>query len=441
MKVKVEKAGPCRKILEVQVPADTVTAEYQTAISAFAKSAAVPGFRPGRAPAALVERRYAREIDEQVRAKLVAQTYSQALKLSELDPVAVLDLNVTLKRNQNATYRVTLDVAPEFKLPKYKGLALKENQVSVTEEALQQARAAWLERSATFEVVEGRAVQKGDLVQVDFEGRFDGQPLAALGKAVSGLGQGRDFWVLADENSFVPGFGLGLLDLAIGAQREITVNFPTGFKVQELAGKTAVYQVRVKGLRVKRLPTIDEQFLKKVGVASEAELRGKLKESLEQEAQRQEQERQKAEIVRHLLSHTSLELPETLVQEEIRHQFAALVRQNLLRGVSREQVAEKREDLLSAATSTATERVKVGYILHRIAEEEKIVVAEEELDQLVESLAVRYARSITELRRELEEKKELDSIRHQLRLDKTLDFLLGQASRGAAGFFGRLVGR
>lgn len=423
------------------MPAETVTAEYQTAISAFVKSATVPGFRPGRAPSALVERRYAREIDEQVREKLVAQTYPQALKLSELDPVAVLDLNVALKRNQNTTYRVTLDVAPEFKLPKYKGLALKENQVSVTEVALQQALAAWLERSSTFEVVEGRPVQKGDLVQVDFEGQFDGKPLATLGKAVSGLGQGRDFWVLADENSFVPGFGQGLLDLAIGAQREITVNFPADFKVQELAGKTAVYQVRVKSLRVKRLPTIDEQFLKKVGVASEEELRGKLKESLEQEAQRQEQERQKAEIVKHLLSHTSLELPETLVQEEIRHQFTALVRQNLLRGVSQAQVAEKREDLLSAATSTATERVKVGYILHRIAEEEKIVVAEDELDRFLESLAARYSRSVAELRKELEEKKELPSIRHQLRLDKTLDFLLRQASRGEAGFFGRLAGR
>ena len=107
MKVKVEKAGPCRKILHVDVPADTVAAEYKTVIAAFVKMARVPGFRPGRAPQALVERRYAKEIDEDVRDALVGRTYPEALKQAPLDPLAVLDLNVTLKRNEPMTYTVS----------------------------------------------------------------------------------------------------------------------------------------------------------------------------------------------------------------------------------------------------------------------------------------------------------------------------------------------
>ncbi|MBI2440135.1 MAG: trigger factor [Lentisphaerae bacterium] len=443
MKIKVEKAGPCRKIMEVTVPAETVAAEYATAVAAYVKNAKMPGYRPGRAPSALVERRYAREIDESVQEAVVAQTYPEALKRSALDPVAVLDLNVTLKRNESATYKVTLDVPPEFKLPKYKGISLKEKPADVSAEALQRAFTQWLERHASFEEVTGRPVAKGDAVQVDFEGRLDGRPLAALGKRVGALAQARDLWIMADESTPLPGFGLGLLDLAVGARREITVAFPADFGVAELAGKAAVYQVRVKAIRAKRLPTLDEQLLKKAGVASEAELRGKLKEALEHETQRTARERQKEEIIKHLLARTTLELPETLVQEEIRHQFSALVRQNLLRGVPREQLTEKRGDLLTAATNTATEKVKLGYILHRIAEEEKITLSDQELAASVDALAQRYAVPSAELRKELEEKKEMDSIRHQARMDKTLDFLLTE-SRGEeeeAGLFGRLLGR
>ena len=178
-----------------------------------------------------------------------------------------------------------------------------------------------------------------------------------LSQHVTGLGQGKDFWVMADENAFLPGFDTGLLGLSVGANKEITVSFPADFKVQELTGKTAIYQVQVKAIREKRRPVLDAELLKKAGVESEADLRGKLKESLQDEAKRSEKSRLKEEIIRHLLAKTTLELPETLVQEEARNLFASLVRQNLTRGVSREQVEEKKADLLTAAASTATEKV------------------------------------------------------------------------------------
>jgi trigger factor len=162
---------------------------------------------------------------------------------------------------------------------------------------------------------------------------------------------------------------------------------------------------------------------------------------LQDEAKHAEKMRLKEEIIKHLLAKTTLDLPETLVQEETRNLFASMVRQNLSRGVSREQVEEKKADLLTAATSSATEKVKIGYVLHRIAEEEKIAADDAEVDRAVESLAERYRMPAAELRKELEEKKELDSIRYQVRIDKTLDFLLANAKLNEEGFFSRLVGR
>jgi len=135
MKVKVEKAGTCRKLLHVEAPAEIVDEAYASTVAVFVKAAKVPGFRPGRAPQALIERRYARDIDGEVRDAVLRGTYPQALKESGLDPVAVLNIEVKeIKRRAPLSYAVTLDVAPDFKLPKYKGISLKEKPVAITED-------------------------------------------------------------------------------------------------------------------------------------------------------------------------------------------------------------------------------------------------------------------------------------------------------------------
>lgn len=442
MKVKVEKAGTCRKLLHVEAPAEIVDEAYAATVAVFMKVAQIPGFRPGRAPQALIERRYARDIDGEVRDAVLRETYPQALKESGLDPVAVLNIEVKeLKRRAPLSYAVTLDVAPDFKLPKYKGISLKEKPVAVTEDQVTAALESLLDRLARFEAVEGRPVHKGDLVKVDYEGALDGQPVASLGKAVAGLDRGRDFWVMADENAFLPGFDTGLIGKAAGDRVEIASAFPATFRAPALAGKTVLYRVTVKAIREKRRPPLDADFLKQAGAESEAALRAQIRESLKQEARLNEKNRLKDEAIAYLLAKTSLDLPETLVQEETRTQFAALVRRNLMRGVPREELDGKRSDLLASAASSAAEKVKIGYILHRIAEEEKLTADEAEINQAVADLAARYRMPVEELRRELEDERKMDSIRHQVRMEKTIDFVLANAKLNEEGFFSRLVGR
>ncbi len=441
MKVKLENAGPCRKTLSIEVPAESVAEKYEKVVREFAVHAQVPGYRRGKAPRALVERRYEKVVMEEVADDLIYHSYRAALKEKSLNPVAVLDLQKeALAVNTPMKYKVVLDVPPEFKLPKYKNIPLKRNEIAVTDEQVQQRFEAILNSMAEYKPVEGRPIRKGDLAQVDYEGSCEGKPVADMDKAAAGFARGRDAWVSADQDILLPGLAEGILDMKDGESKEIQIAFPSDFRHAFIAGKTAVYRVTVKAIREKHLPTVDEAFLRQMEVASEDELRKKLRESMEAQSLRTETERLKDEIVTRLLKNTTLDLPESVVQDETRHAFSSLIRQHARQGMSKEQFAEKKEELLDSAAKSAKDRVKLGYILHRIAEEEKITVEDSEMDAAIAAIADEWRSDPESVRKELEEQKKMDAVRHDVLADKTLDFLLANAGEeGSEGFFSRLV--
>lgn len=441
--VKVEATGPCRKVLTIQIPAESVAEEYAKVAQDSVKAASIHGFRKGKAPQAMVQRRYAKEIEGKVKEYLISRSYQEALQKEQINPVAVLDLKeVTIGKDQPMSYKVVLDVPPDFKLPRYKGIALKDNNnnIEVSDEDVQQRLEQLKDRLAKYEDVKDRAIRKGDLVQIDYTGNCEGKLLSDVEKNSPRLGQGTDFWTAADENAFLPGFDTGLLGMTVGDEKDIQVDFPADFRAETVAGKKAVYHVTVKGVREKQCPEIDSDFFKQFGVDSETALRAKLRESLLAEANHREKERLKKEITEMLLNKTSFDLPESLVQDETRHMFSSMVRETLQRGVTREQVDGQKEQLLNVATKSAGEKVKLGYILHRIADEEEIKVDDEETNRFIQQLGSYYRMAPDALKKELEEKKEIDSIRHEVRMNKTLDFLLENAKIGKTNFLGRVIG-
>lgn len=433
MKVKVEKNGPCRKTLVVELPAEEVQAEYRKTCDDFARVARIPGFRPGRAPLNLVQSHFAKAIREEIKERLIGRTYPAALKQAEIKPLMILDLQAELADEKPLVYRLVLDVPPEFKLPKYKHIPITVRPVEISAQDEQNALQRFLERLATTTPVADRPLRKGDLAQIDYVRKTAaGAPPPAGGKKNDPLAEGRNFWLTVGEDDFfLPGLAEALIGLAVGAGKEAALKLPADFKIRELAGKEVIYAVRVKAARARQLPVMNEEFFKAVGVPSEAELRARLKAGLSAEGHRLEQQRQRDEIINYLLSRTSLDLPESLVQEEARHMYAAFVRERLQRGANREQLEAQKNELLTAAAKSAGEKVKLGYILHQIGEEEKITVADSEAEAAVQELARRYRVPADELKKELAEKDELDSIRYEIKMDKTLDFLQAQAAAGA----------
>jgi len=414
--------------MNVQAPAEETLEEYGNVLKLYAAAGRVRGFRKGKAPAAVIERRYAAGIDEDVRQRLVPRFYRQALKDQNINAVAIVDVaDVSFNKGEGLSFNVIVDVAPEFKLPKYKRITLKKKKIEVADKDVDDAFTRLLESAARYEDVTGRPVRADDLVMIDYSGVCDGKPVAELAGERAGIGDGSDFWALAGDPEFIPGIAAGLNGMSVGEMRKINVHFPEDYRVSSVAGRDAVYTVTVKGLREKRLPEINAEFLKGLDVATEDELRGKIRESQEELAEQSENARLKNELAKYLLEKTKFDLPQSIIDQEVNLTVRSLMNRGMMQGVSREQMERNRDDLLKSATETSTERVKLSYILNRIAGAENIEVSDAELDDHLQSMAARYRMTSEKLRAEMEKRNGMEGLRSEIQAEKTLDLLMEKA--------------
>jgi len=428
MKVTVEDAGGCRKILHIDASAEAVAPGYGEVVEKYRKAAKLPGFRKGKAPADVVERRFAEGISEDARGALVPRIYQQALEQEGIKPEAVVGVDdVVFEKEKGITFRVTVDMAPEFKVPKYRRISVKENPVTADDEEVSRAFDHLLQQHALFEDVNGRSVQDGDLVQVDYHGECEGKAVKDFDPQCEGLGEGSDFWLPIGRQEFLPGFTEGLTGKEIGQSVQIDVHFPDDHSVAAVAGKDATYSVTVKGIRGQVLPELDEEFLKRFEVDSDEALRDKIRHDLLESGREREKNRQKDEISKYLLKKSDFTLPQAVVDHETQATARSMIQQMARSGASREQMREQQQAVMSAASQQSTDRVKLSYILGKIAAEENITVSDEEIAERIRVLAALYRTSPAQLRSDLEKRDGIEEIAKTIRDAKTLDFLLGNA--------------
>jgi trigger factor len=432
MKIVVEQIGPCRKAIKVEVPADVVGEAYREMVAEFVKRARIPGFRPGKAPAAIVEKQFAKELLEETRERVVPRAYREALRQEKIDSVSIVDVSEgQLDKTLPLSFKVTVDVNPEFTLPEYKGIAIKSRAVSVKDEEVEQVVINLRERQARFEPVTGRAAGKGDVVEVDYVGACEGRSLSEVAPGNPELAEGKDFWVLVDETTplFLPGLPAQLEGIEIGQTRTASVTFPSDYRVQAVAGKQADYTVTARGIRERKLPELNDEMLKMLGVQSAEDLRKKVRENLQEAGETAERNRQKDEIVKWIMAHTDLkDLPQTLVEEEARHIIQNVVQENVRRGVAKEQIEANREDIFTRAAESSSDRVRMEYILDRVADAEKVAVEAAEVEHRLAEMAGRYGMPPQQLRSAMEKRGSLSGLRHSLRMEKTVDLLLAAAT-------------
>ncbi|MBN1270454.1 MAG: trigger factor [Kiritimatiellae bacterium] len=428
MRVEIKDAGPCRKTVKVEVPAERVAAEYARVLDHYTKEAQLPGFRQGKAPRNVVERRFGKQVLEDVKEHLIPESCRQAIEQEKLDVVAVLGVkDVSFGAGLPLAFSMELDVPPDFKLPKYKGLDLEGHKVEVSDQDVSEALDELRAQYASFEEVKDRGIRKGDVVQIDYEGVCEGKPVDELAPEAGVVAKGKGFWFRADDGAFLPGLVDQLLGETVGAKKQVFVDFNEQSGPPQLAGKKATYFVDVKAIREERLPELNKDFLDRLKVDSEEALRARVREDLQEVGRQREKERMKGEIIRELLQKVTFDLPESLVRQETRSAIYEIVQSHTARGVSQKDIEGRKDQIYEAAVRGATDRVKLRYILHRIADEEKLQVSDEELASQIELMSARYGMEPARMRAELEERQAVDDVREDLRARKTLDFLLEQA--------------
>lgn len=429
MNIRVEATGPCRKEVHVEIPAEKVGEEFSKIINEYVAVARIPGFRPGRAPRDIVKRRFLKEINEEVKGRLVPQGYQAAVKQEKLETVTVLDVKENeLKEGSAFGFTIKVDVAPDFEMPTYKGLAVKTQKVELKDEDVEAVITNIREQNVKYTDITGRAVQAGDMVQVDFTATSEGKPLSEISEKAASLGSAKDFWLIADqENEFLPGFAAGVLGAKIGDKRTIEVTFPADFTEKSVAGRKAEFVTDIKAIREKQLPPIDEEFLKSLGVESDATLRERIRADLQKMREDNERARVEGELVKQLLEATKLDVPESVLQEETQQAVYDMVRSNTNRGVAKEEIETNKDQLIDAASKSATERIKVRYILRRIASAEGVVATEQEIQNRIFELARRYQMPPDRFEKELEKNNALGRIADEVRLMKTVSWIYDQA--------------
>jgi len=428
MAVTIEDAAPCRKKLRVEIAAERVAGTRAEIVQEFRKAASIPGFRPGKAPEPMVEKRYAGEIDTELRKRLIPESYREVLHEQHLHAVGYPQIeNVEYKPGLPLVYSVTIDTAPEFALPDYKGIPVKKMAITVAPEDVDKALDTLRDQQADFVAVEGRAVRSGDFAVVNYTGIVDGKPIGELVAEAKGLGENKGFWLLISSESFLPGFCDQLIGAAAGEKRQVFVDFPKDFPQPPLAGKKATFFVDVVALKEKKLPELNDEFAKKLGAKDLAQLKEDVLHDLESNVEQRLDSDLRRQVIEYLLARVECELPESLVQAETRSIVYDVVRENSLRGATKEQLETKKNEIFGFATQSAKDRLRTSFILDAIATAEKIKVEKAEVDERVARLAQRSRTTPARLKVQLSEKGGLDEIEEQILVSKTLDFLVDNA--------------
>ena len=431
MKVEVDKQPGSVSKLQIELAPQEVTKEWDAIANSFARFAKIPGYRPGKAPRTVIDKRFRKEIQEELTKKLVSKSYHEAIEQEQLRVASLTNIeDVQFGEDKSMRFRATVVTAPDFELPDYKNIPVQASDTKVSDVEVDEALERLRDQSADFVDAPGRSLQMGDFAVLDFEGSVDSKPISAIApQASNNLQGGKKFWLHLAPDNFLPKFCEQLTGQKPDETRLVIVHFPEDFPAKELAGKKADYAVTLREIKEKVLPVVDDALAAKlVPGKTLADVRQMIEHDIEHAKQHDAERATESQIVKYLHEHIQFELPPALLQNETRRALAELVQRNRERGVTDDILKQKEKELIDGAAGLAANRLKTNFILHRVAEREKIEVTKEDVDVRIRQEATRYDISPDKMRKELQQKDALDDIAEQILLGKTLDFLKANVS-------------
>lgn len=421
MKVEVQEISPVVCALRIEVPGDVVRKEFETAYHALNRRVQVPGFRLGKAPLSVLEKRYAPTVEEDVLRRLIPDFYQQAIKQSGLAPVELPAIEeVHLHRDEPLTFTARVEVRPKFDLGSYRGLKLARETLTVTDADLDKAVELLREQHAQLVACPpDHTVAQHDFALLDFTGEADGRPLPG--------GSGEGVTVEIGAQAVLPGFEEQLVGARAGERVEVRVTLPADFRHAEFAGKAARFDVTVREIKTKVLPALDDEFAKDLGHDSLAALKDKVRADLGARAAQEETRLARAAVVKALVAAHPFQAPPSLIERELQDALAQLA-QRLPRGMTLEQANVNVEAFRRDYQPVAESKVNGRLILAAIADREQLEIGREELDDALAKIAHEMHAGAEDVRRYLISRDgSLEPFRARLREDKALDLVYHSA--------------
>ena len=431
MNIVVEKQPKCVATLRVEIPAERVSSQREGVVKGYASKARFAGFRLGKAPRAVVEKRFQKEISAELNDILINEAYSRALEQESLN---VIDFgvpeDVTTHPDGTFTFAAKLTLAPEVTLPDYKGVSVTVPPSAVPTEEVEAQLTALQERFADFNDIEGRAAEMGDFAVIDYSSTIEGKSVEEfLGKAAGYLSGREDFWVRLDEKAFIPGFAVQLVGVNAGDSKEITLTLPEDFPVIELCNKELVFQTTIKELKTAVLPALDDELAEKLAPGKTMEdIKGIISENLAGERFRHINDMKVNQIVAHFNAQVDFELPENLIAQETQNQADALVKRGVQSGMSQSEIESQQTEIFTTAADQATANLRTNFILQEIARVENIAVTDPELVSHLIQIANSRKAAPKKFIKDLQRTGQIQNVRRSMMIGKTIDFLIEHAT-------------
>lgn len=421
MKVTVEELSPSKRALHVELPPERVAATMEATLRDLGRKIQVPGFRKGKVPPEIIQRRFQSDLQEEVLRELIPDSYRQALAQTDLTPVSQPRVDdVHFHEGEPLRYRAVVEVKPPVTVTEYRGIPLERKSVEVTDQEVDRALEYLREDAAEYVPMEGWPALRDDLIILDHEGTIHGKPFKG--------GSGKNLTLVMGRGGYLPGFEEQILGMQKGDSKQFRLPFPEDFPRKELAGRTADFRVTIKEVKKRRVPELNDEFARTVGdVDSLAALRDKLREQLKERKTRDQEAELKRALLEKLAAAHEVEAPETLVEAEADSLLREMLGTLRASGGRVQGLAENAEGLTAKALEVARRRVKESLLLEALARQEALAVSEEEIEAEIQAIAAVYRQDPSAVRRALEDRSRRDGLTARLLERKALDFLFQHA--------------
>lgn len=428
MDVSVEKLEGNHVQLTVTVPAEDVDQAVRKAVQSIAREVNIPGFRRGKAPRRVLELRLGKEaILAQALDDLIPEAYERALAVSGVHAIdrPSVDKLPELVEGSPYTFVAKVEVLPEVQLGDYKAVRVEKEIPEVTDKDVDQVLESMRDRLSELVSVEKATLENGDYADIYFEGSVEGVSSEGLSQkgATLEVGGGR----------FIPGFEEQLVGMSVGEEREISVKFPDEYHNSELAGKDAIFRVKLNDIRERRRPELDDEFAKDAGDYENLEqLKADIRERLQKDAEAHAEHEFEDKVISEVVDRCSVDVPKVLIDRGVNSMVNDLMTRLRYRGVEMEQYLQARQiterQLRDEFAPDATKHVKTDLVLSAIADAEGIVVTDSDVEAELAKLAERYSRSVDDMRQFYIKEQRIETLRDSIRIDKTVAKLKDYAS-------------
>ncbi|MEW5320854.1 trigger factor [Geobacillus thermoleovorans] len=421
MSVKWEKLEGNEGVLTVEVDAEKVNEGLDAAFKKVVKNITLPGFRKGKVPRVLFEKRFGVEaLYQDALDILLPEAYAKAVEEAGIEPVSMPEIDIEqMEKGKSLIFKAKVTVKPEVKLGQYKGLEVEKMDATVTDEDVENELKRLQENYAELVVKEDGTVENGDTAVIDFEGFVDGEPFEG--------GKAENYSLEIGSGTFIPGFEEQLVGMKAGEEKEIQVTFPEEYHAKQLAGKPATFKVKVHEVKAKQLPALDDEFAKDVDEEVETldELKAKIRARLEEAKKNEAETALRNAVVEKAAANAEMDIPEVMIKNETDRMLREFDQRLQMQGLnlqlyyqfSGQDEAALREQM----REDAEKRVRAALTLEAIAKAENIEVTDEEVNEELEKMAEAYKLSVDKLKELL---GSLDGVKEDLKWRKTVDFLV-----------------